>query len=226
MVKILVVDDEKSIRDILAEMLRAEGYSVDVANGGRAGLELLESESYNLVILDVMMPDIDGWRVLSEIREVEHIPVIMLTARNLENDEIFGFELGADEYITKPFRKAILLARVRALLKRTGQAQSDSYYLYENMKIDTRAVKVYVDGKQVGLSHTEYELLMTLVKNAGAALSREQLLDKVWGMDYFGGLRTVDTHIKRLRNKLGKASEFISTVRGVGYRFEGETHVN
>lgn len=226
MIKILVIDDEKEIRSLLFEILGEAGFSVDLASGGHDGLEHMEETEYGLVILDVMMPDMDGWSVLRRIREAGKTPVIMLTARDLENDEIFGFELGADEYITKPFRKSILLARVRAVLKRAGQLTDQSQYNFKNMNVDTRAVKVYVEGEEIGLSHTEYELLITLVMNPGAALSREQLLDKVWGMDYFGGVRTVDTHIKRLRNKLGVASGYIETVRGIGYRFEGEAIVD
>ncbi len=226
MSKILIIDDEKGIRDILTDMLETEGYQTEYALGGISGLEMVETKTYDLIILDVMMPDLDGWRVLKEIRGINNTPVIMLTARNLENDEVFGFELGADEYITKPFRKAILLARVRAVLKRYGKVQANEMFDFGMLRIDPRAVKVYVNNELISLSHTEYELLITLVQNKGAAMSREQVLDKVWGMDYFGGTRTVDTHIKRLRNKLGKASECISTVRGVGYRFEGDVSVD
>jgi len=187
---------------------------------------MITAESFHLIILDVMMPVMDGWCVLKEIRQTTDIPVIMLTARNLENDEVLGFELGADEYITKPFRKAILIARVKAVLKRNGQVQVEDEYEFGILKINPKAIKVFVNEICIGLSHTEYELLINLVLNRGVALSREQLLDKVWGMDYFGGTRTVDTHIKRLRNKLGEASNYISTVRGVGYRFEGDIHVD
>lgn len=226
MIKILIVDDEKEIRALLSDILTEAGYLVETAAGGRAGLERMEASEFSLVILDVMMPDMDGWSVLRRIREMVRTPVMMLTARDLENDEIFGFELGADEYITKPFRKSILLARVRAVLKRAGQMEEEGLHNFEKMRIDTRAVKVYVEGVEIGLSHTEYELLHVLVMNPGAALSREQLLDKVWGIDYFGGVRTVDTHIKRLRSKLGPASSYIETVRGIGYRFEGEASVD
>ncbi len=146
----------------------------------------------------------------------------MLTARNLENDEVFGFELGADEYITKPFRKSILLARVKAVLKRSGIFDEIQVYEYKCLTLDKRAVKVFVNEEPIALSHTEFELLSILVQNEGIAMSREQLLDKVWGLDYFGGVRTVDTHIKRLRNKLKDASKNIKTIRGVGYRFEGD----
>jgi len=226
MANILVIDDEKGIRDLLYDMLKADSYHVKTASSGHKGLEMIAAESFHLIILDVMMPVMDGWCVLKEIRQTTDIPVIMLTARNLENDEVLGFELGADEYITKPFRKAILIARVKAVLKRNGQVQVDDDYEFGILKINPKAIKVFVNEICIGLSHTEYELLINLVLNRGVALSREQLLDKVWGMDYFGGTRTVDTHIKRLRNKLGEASNYISTVRGVGYRFEGDVHVD
>lgn len=223
---ILIVDDEKELRDILEDILVKENYKVTQAINGEAALDKLYEEKFDLVLLDVMMPGLDGWSVLREMRTMEYTPVIMLTARNLENDEVFGFELGADEYITKPFRKAILLARIRAVLKRAGQSEVHEDYEFGDMKIDTKAVKVFIENKQVALSSTEYELLIYLVMNNGAALSREQILDKVWGMDYFGGTRTVDTHIKRLRSKIGKHAVRISTVRGIGYRFEGELNVD
>ena len=226
MARILVVDDDRDIRNILRDILSSSGYQVSEAENGEKALTLLEYESFDLDLLDVMMPDMDGWSVLREIRNLEYIPVIMLTARNLENDEVFGFELGADEYITKPFRKAILLARINAVLKRNGRKEQDGEYTIGQLRIDTNAVSVFYSGEPVKLSNTEYELLVYLVVNSGVALSREQILDKVWGIDYFGGTRTVDTHIKRLRKKLGSASEFIHTVRGHGYRFEGELNVN
>ncbi len=220
MTHILVVDDEKEIRDILEDILRKENYKVTKASNGSQALEYMYDTSFDLVLLDVMMPEMDGWSVLREIRAMEYVPVIMLTARNLENDEVFGFELGADEYITKPFRKAILLARIRALLKRAGQNEFVTSYDFGNLHIDTKAVRVLDNGQPVNLSSTEYELLIYMVSNSGVALTREQMLDKVWGMDYFGGTRTVDTHIKRLRSKLGDHAKRISTVRGIGYRFE------
>ncbi len=226
MAHILVVDDEKELRDILEDILTGENYKVTKAENGEAALDLLYDNSYDLVLLDVMMPDMDGWSVLREIREMDYVPVIMLTARNLENDEVFGFELGADEYITKPFRKAILLARIKSILKRSGQNEAMEAYEFDGLHVDTRAVKVTIDGAAVNLSSTEYELLLYLIVNKGVALSREQILDKVWGMDYFGGTRTVDTHIKRLRSKIGNHAERISTVRGVGYRFEEALNVN
>ncbi len=222
MTKILIVDDDRDIRNILRDILVSCGYQVEEAYNGKMALELIAIDQFDLILLDVMMPDMDGWSVLREIRSRDYIPVIMLTARNLENDEVFGFELGADEYITKPFRKAILLARIKAVLKRNNQSEKEYEYTIGALKIDTNAVYVSNNGEQVKLSSTEYELLVYLVVNAGVALSREQLLDKVWGIDYFGGTRTVDTHIKRLRKKLGPASEFIHTVRGHGYRFVGD----
>ncbi len=222
MSKILVVDDEKALRDVLEDILKSQGYSVRLAKDGQEAIDLLEEEAFDLILLDVMMPKMDGWSVLREVRNKDNVPVIMLTARNLENDEVFGFELGADEYITKPFRKSILLARVKAVLKRSGIFDEIQVYEYKCLTLDKRAVKVFVNEEPIALSHTEFELLSILVQNEGIAMSREQLLDKVWGLDYFGGVRTVDTHIKRLRNKLKDASKNIKTIRGVGYRFEGD----
>lgn len=222
MSKILVVDDEKALRDVLEDILKSNGYTVALAKDGQEAVEMTEQESFDLILLDVMMPKMDGWSVLREIRQKDTVPVIMLTARNLENDEVFGFELGADEYITKPFRKSILLARVKAVLKRAGSLDEKQVYAYKCLQLDKQAVKVFVNEEAIALSHTEFELLSILVQNEGIALTREQLLDKVWGLDYFGGLRTVDTHIKRLRNKLKEASKNIKTIRGVGYRFEGD----
>lgn len=222
MSKILVVDDEKALRDVLEDILKSNGYTVALAKDGQEAVEMIEHETFDLILLDVMMPNMDGWSVLREIRQKGTVPVIMLTARNLENDEVFGFELGADEYITKPFRKSILLARVKAVLKRAGSYDEKQVYEYKCLQLDKQAVKVFVNEEAIALSHTEFELLSILVQNEGIALTREQLLDKVWGLDYFGGLRTVDTHIKRLRNKLKEASKNIKTIRGVGYRFEGD----
>ncbi|WP_430886101.1 response regulator transcription factor [Fusibacter sp. JL216-2] len=222
MSKILVVDDEKALRDVLEDILKSQGYSVRLAKDGQEAIDLLEEEAFDLILLDVMMPKMDGWSVLREVRNKDNVPVIMLTARNLENDEVFGFELGADEYITKPFRNSILLARVKAVLKRSGIFDEIQVYEYKCLTLDKRAVKVFVNQEPIALSHTEFELLSILVQNEGIAMSREQLLDKVWGLDYFGGVRTVDTHIKRLRNKLKDASKNIKTIRGVGYRFEGD----
>lgn len=222
MSKILVVDDEKALRDVLEDILKSQGYSVRLAKDGQEAIDLLEEEAFDLILLDVMMPKMDGWSVLREVRNKDNVPVIMLTARNLENDEVFGFELGADEYITKPFRNSILLARVKAVLKRSGIFDEIQVYKYKCLTLDKRAVKVFVNEEPIALSHTEFELLSILVQNEGIAMSREQLLDKVWGLDYFGGVRTVDTHIKRLRNKLKDASKNIKTIRGVGYRFEGD----
>lgn len=226
MTHILVVDDEKDLRDILEDILIKENYKVTKASNGSEALEYMYDTKFDLILLDVMMPEMDGWSVLREIRDMEYVPVIMLTARNLENDEVFGFELGADEYITKPFRKAILLARIRALLKRAGQTENVTNYDFGTLHIDTKAVRVLDNGQPVNLSSTEYELLIYLITNSGVALTREQMLDKVWGMDYFGGTRTVDTHIKRLRSKLGEHAKRISTVRGIGYRFEEAQNVD
>lgn len=220
--KILVADDELRIRKLVGDYLKREGYTAVEAENGKIALDIFnEDESINLVILDVMMPEYDGWTVCRKIREKSSIPIIMLTARSEEFDELFGFELGADEYITKPFSPKILVARVNALLRRINE-EKDSVKYFEGLSIDENARFVYIEGEAIDLSPKEYELLIYMVGNKGKALSREQILNKVWGYDYFGDLRTVDTHINRLRIKLDHQSKLIQTIRGLGYRFEVE----
>ena len=218
--KILVVDDESRMRKLIKDFLSTKGYAVIEAENGQVALDIFESDStINLVILDVMMPVLDGWATLREIRKVSKIPVIMLTARGEENDELFGFELGVDEYISKPFSPKILVARVEALLKRAFPTQEEIKEL-DGIVIDKVAHKVMVDGKDVDMSMKEFELLVYLTDNAGIALSREKILNSVWNYDYFGDSRTIDSHIKKVRKKLGKKGSHIETVRGLGYKFE------
>jgi len=218
--EILIAEDEPRMRKLVADFLKKAGYKVDEAANGREALEILEStESIDLVILDVMMPEKDGWTVCREIRKSSDIPVVMLTARSQESDELFGFELGADEYVTKPFSPNVLVARVNALFRRL-ESQEKKVMQFGTLEIDLSGHQVSVDGQAVDLSPTEYDLLQYLVANKGRALSREQIVNAVWGYDYFGDNRTVDTHITRLRTKLGKESNLIQTVRGLGYRFE------
>jgi DNA-binding response OmpR family regulator len=218
--KILVVDDESRMRKVIKDYLTAKEYSVVEAGNGQDALDIFKSDStINLIILDVMMPVLDGWTTLREIRKTSQIPVIMLTARGEERDELFGFELGVDEYISKPFSPKILVARVEALLKRSFPAVEEIKEL-DGIVIDKVAHKVIVDGKDIDLSMNEFELLVYLTDNAGIALSREKILNSVWNYDYFGDSRTIDSHIKKVRKKLGKKGSHIETVRGLGYKFE------
>ncbi|MDD3157977.1 response regulator transcription factor [Anaeromusa sp.] len=217
---ILVVDDEERMRKLIGDFLRREGYQIVEAGDGRQALERLSTEKVDLVILDVMMPEQDGWTVCRELRRTSDIPVIMLTARSEEMDQLFAFELGADEYVTKPFSPKILTARVNALFRRLdggGRAM-----LPGGLSIDAAARQVFIDGQPLELSPKEYELLSYLVEHRGKALSRQQILNQVWNYDYYGDLRTVDTHITRLRGKLGDQAALVQTIRGYGYRFEGE----
>lgn len=216
---ILIVEDEYRMRRLISDYLKREGYNIVEAEDGKKALEILEIEDIDLMILDIMMPKYDGWTVCREIRKTSQIPIIMLTARSEESDELFGFELGADEYITKPFSPKILVARVKALLKRTEKSESKMISL-DGIEIDDVGHKVFVENQEIMMTPKEYELLNYLIKNKGKALNREQILDGVWGYDYFGDFRTVDTHIKRIRIKLKNKSDYIQTVRGIGYRFE------
>ncbi|HCF51108.1 MAG TPA: DNA-binding response regulator [Syntrophomonas sp.] len=220
MKKILIADDETRIRRLVADFLRKEGFAPLEAGDGREALEIVETHcDLALAILDVMMPECDGWTVCREIRKASHLPVIMLTARSQESDELFGFELGADEYITKPFSPQVLVARVQALLRRSGR-QSQKALALNGLEIDEGARLVKVEGERIHLSPKEYELLFYLACNQGIALSRDQILNAVWDYNFFGDVRTVDTHIKKLRLKLGDKGDCIQTVRGLGYRFE------
>ena len=217
---ILIVDDESRMRKLLKDFLSAKEYTILEASNGQEALDVFnENKQINLIILDVMMPVLDGWSTLREIRKTSSIPVIMLTARGEERDELFGFELGVDEYISKPFSPKILVARVEALLKRAFPDHEDIKDL-DGIVIDKVAHKVTVDGKDVDMSMKEFELLDFLVSNAGMALSREKILNCVWNYDYFGDSRTIDSHIKKVRKKLGKKGSHIQTVRGLGYKFE------
>lgn len=220
--KILVVDDEPLIRKLVTDFLKREGYITIEAEDGRKALDLFSTEKdIELIILDVMLPEYDGWTVCREIRKKSRTPIIMLTARGEEFDELFGFDIGVDEYIAKPFSPNILVARVNAVLRRTIPVDSTTKE-YNGLTIDNGAHQVNIDGYAIDLSPKEYDLLIYLTENYGKAVSREQILDKVWGYDYYGDLRTVDTHINRLRIKLDSKSNCVQTVRGYGYRFEVE----
>jgi two-component system, OmpR family, response regulator ResD len=220
--KIMIVDDEPLIRKLVTDFLRKQGYTPVEAADGKQALDMFELEDdISLILLDVMLPVYDGWTVCREIRKKSKVPIIMLTARGAEFDELFGFEIGADEYISKPFSLNILIARINALLRRVGTIGTELKKL-GGVVLDETAHTVTVDDKEVDLSPNEYELLNYLMENTGKVLSREQILNKVWGFDYYGDLRTVDTHINRLRLKLDSKSNYVQTVRGYGYRFEVE----
>ena len=218
MKKILVVDDEWKIRKLIKDYLVREGYSVDEAGDGEEGLELFFQTTYDIVILDIMMPKIDGWSVCRKIREESQVPIIMLTARADESDQLFGFELETDEYMIKPFNPKLLVAKVKALLRRDGKIVDKTYLEFGDLVIDTSKREVKLGDVVLELTPKEYDLLYFFIENKGLALSREKILNSVWG--YFGDSRTVDTHIKRLRKKIG--DNFIQTVRGFGYKFEGD----
>ena len=218
---ILVVDDESRMRKLLKDFLSAKGYKILEAEDGEKAIEVFEENrnKIKLILLDVMMPKLDGWSVLRKIRQESNLPVIMLTARGEEQDELFGFELGVDEYISKPFSTKILVARVEAIIKRvygdTKQAKD-----YDGIVIDKEGRTVTVDGKPIDLSLREYELLKYLLDNENIALSRDKILNNVWNYDYYGDSRTIDSHIKKIRHKLGKKGKYIETIRGIGYKFE------
>lgn len=219
-IKILIADDEDRMRKLVSDFLEKEGYRVIEADNGEKALNIFRNErDIDLVILDVMMPMLDGWSVCKEIRKDSQVPIIMLTARSEETDELFGFDLGVDEYITKPFSPMVLVARVNALLKRTRSGKR-ILKTYGGLEIDETGHVVRINGESIYLSPKEYELLIFLANNEGIVLSREQILNSVWSYDYFGDARTVDTHIKKLRLKLADKGDFIQTVRGFGYKFE------
>lgn len=218
---ILVVDDESRIRKLLRDFFTAKGYQILEAEDGEKAIEVFEENrnKIKLILLDVMMPKLDGWSVLRKIRQESNLPVIMLTARGEEQDELFGFELGVDEYISKPFSPKILVARVEAILKRTGKNEKEIKDL-GGIQIDKEGRTVSVDGKLIELSLREYELLLYLVQNENIALSRDKILNNVWNYDYYGDTRTIDSHVKKIRHKLGKKGKYIKTIRGIGYKFE------
>ena len=220
-ITILVVDDEVRMRKLIKDFLIKKGYEILEAQDGEEALEIFEQNEnrIKLILLDVMMPKLDGWSVLRQIRQSSKVPIIMLTARGEEQDELFGFELGVDEYISKPFSPKILVARVDAILKRTNP-EVNKLKDYGGIVIDSEGRTVTVDNKQIEMSLREYELLKYLVDNVGIALSRDKILNNVWNYDYYGDSRTIDSHIKKIRHKLGKKGKYIQTIIGIGYKFE------
>lgn len=219
-INILIADDEARMRKLVSDFLRQAGFVTYEAANGKQALDIFAANNIDLLILDVMMPEYDGWAVCREIRKDSLVPIIMLTARGEEAAELFGFDLGADEYISKPFSPRILVARVQSLLKRAGQKVAMPPRIMGGLEIDETAHYVYADTKPIDLTPKEFELLVYMADNAGRALSREQILNAVWNYDYFGDIRTVDAHIKNLRLKMGSLGSYVQTVRGVGYRFE------
>ncbi len=218
---ILVVDDESRMRKLIKDFLVVKGFEILEAEDGEKALQVFEENQnkIDLIILDVMMPKLDGWSVLRQIRQKSKVPIIMLTARGEEQDELFGYELGGDEYMPKPFSPKILVAKVEAILKRTNGDKNNAKD-YGGIEIDKDGRTVKVDGKTIELSLREYELLVYLVENKNIALSRDKILNNVWNYDYYGDSRTIDSHIKKIRHKLGKKGKYIKTMRGVGYKFE------
>ena len=218
--KILVVDDEARMRKLVKDFLTIKGFTVIEAEDGEQAVDMFfKQKDISLIILDVMMPKMDGWEVLKTVRQYSQVPVIMLTARGEERDELQGFKLGVDEYISKPFSPKILVARVEAILRRSNVAVSETTEV-GGIRIDKAAHQVEIDGKPIDLSYQEFELLTYFVENQGIALSREKILNNVWNYDYFGDARTIDTHVKKLRSKMGEKGNYIKTIWGMGYKFE------
>lgn len=224
MKKLLVVDDEAKIREVIREYAEFSGYDVTEAEDGMSAIGLCKLNDYDLIIMDVMMPKLDGFSSIKEIKKIKDIPVIMLSARGEEYDKLFGFELGIDDYVVKPFSPKELMARVNAVLtRRSGGEQTTSNIMkFDGLEVNFAARTITVDGKRVDLTPKEYDLLFYLIQNRNIALSRDKLLSDIWGYDFFGDDRTIDTHIKNLRNNLGPYRNFIVTLRGVGYKFEYE----
>lgn len=222
--KILVVDDESRMRKLVKDFLVKNGYEVLEAADGEAAEDIFFNEKdIALIVLDVMMPKLDGWQVCRDIRNFSKVPIIMLTAKSDEKDELLGFELGVDEYISKPFSPKILVARIEAILRRTNQRIKSEILSYGGIEIDKSAHQVMIDGAPIELSYKEFELLTYFVENKGIALSREKILNSVWNYDYFGDARTIDTHVKKLRNKMGTKGDMIKTIWGMGYKLSEDS---
>ena len=216
--KILVVDDEELIRNVIKEYLINDSYEVDEADNGLEAIEMAKNNNYDLIVMDIMMPKMDGYQACKEIKKIKDIPFIMLSARSEEYDKLIGFDLGIDDYVTKPFSPKELVARIKAILKRN--CGTNNTYTFEGLTINDLAHEVKVDGKRVNLTPKEYELLKYLLDNENISLSRYKILNNVWNYDYYGDSRTIDSHIKKIRHKLGKKGKYIETMRGVGYKFE------
>lgn len=224
MAHILIVDDEMNIRKVVREYAEFEGYEVTEAENGMEAVNFCHDNDYDLIIMDVMMPRLDGYSACKEIHKTKNIPVIMLSARGEEYDKLFGFEIGVDDYVVKPFSPKELMARVKVVLKRNTHKEEavPDKFTFEGLEVDIAGREVYVNGQKASMTPKEYDLLFYLVKNKNIALSRDRLLEEVWGYDFFGDDRTVDTHIKMLRNSLGEYRKYIVTLRGMGYKFEAD----
>ncbi|KNF09696.1 transcriptional regulatory protein SrrA [Gottschalkia purinilytica] len=224
--KILIVEDEERMRKVIKKYLEAENYEVKEAKDGKEAIEIFNENEFDFILLDIMMPNIDGWTVCREIRKTSSVPIIMLSARGEEYDKLFGFELGVDDYMVKPFSPKELIARIKAILNRVNnfnnkvENTNDTLICIKNLKINTLSNEVYLDDNEIKLTPKEYDLLVFLCENKDITFSREQLLDRVWGYDFYGDLRTVDTHIKQLREKLCKKNKFIHTIWGKGYKLK------
>ena len=219
MLNVLIVDDEVNIRQVVEEYAKVSGYNCFEASNGKEAIEMLDKQDFDCVILDIMMPELDGFTACRRIKEKKDMPIIMLSARQEENDKLLGFEVGVDDYVTKPFSPKELMARIKAVCERR-KGKSSEIYNYDGLKIDVNARNVYIDNEKIMMTPKELDLLIYLVQNKNIALSRENILDAIWKYDYYGDNRTVDTHIKMLRHSLGKYREHIVTVRGMGYKFE------
>lgn len=215
---ILIVDDEELIRDVIKEYSTNEGYNVYEASDGFEALDIIKKEKIDVIVLDIMMPKLDGFSAYKEIKNIKNIPTIILSARTEEYDKLLGFELGVDDYLTKPFSPKELIARIKAITKRSS-GKTDKF-IYNDLVVDFMGYTIYIEGKEVKVTPKEFEILIYMIKNKNVAISRESLLSNIWGYDYFGDDRTIDTHVKMLRNNLGKYRDLIQTVRGVGYKFE------
>ena len=215
---VLIIDDEDLIRDVVKEYCLNENYKVFEASNGIEGLDIIENEDIDIIVLDIMMPKMDGYTFFSKMKEKYNIPTIVLSARGEEYDKLFGFSVGIDDYLTKPFSPRELIARIKAILKRSKKIESD-IFIYKGIKVDFKGKVLYIDNKEVNITPKEFELLSFFIKNPNTAITREQILNKVWGYDYFGDDRTIDTHIKILRNKMGPYRDLIVTVRSIGYKF-------
>ena len=219
MLKVLIVDDEIKIREVVKEYAKVSGYECDEASNGNEAIELVKRNDYDCIVLDVMMPELDGFSACKKIKELKDIPIIMLSARTEEDDKLFGFDIGVDDYVTKPFSPKELMARIKAISDRKTK-KANKKYIHNDLIIDFSARDVIIDGKKVDMTPKELDLLIYLVNNENIALDREKILSAVWHIDYYGDDRTVDTHIKMLRHSLGKYRDAIKTVRGMGYKFE------
>jgi two-component system response regulator ResD len=224
---VLIVDDEERMRKLIAAYLKKENYNIIEAENGLEAINLFKANKIHLIILDVMMPVMDGWTVCRELRKISNVPIILLTAKSEDDDKLLGFELGTDHYVTKPFNARLLVAKIKSIIRRSYYLETEvkKELYFDGVHIDELSHRVSIDGTPIYLSPKEYDILLYFAANQGIVLSREKLLDYIWGMDFFGDLRTVDSHIKRLREKLGEKAYLISTVRGTGYKFEVRNEV-